>query len=191
MPESPVSGGFSVPPPGKGILSAAEMQDLVKEPLKKAAQILGGTVDGVAVDPPDTGQKVADRYKDEEPPMEVDQEDRRSYIRSLLAKEPFTKVYQLFGGALKLAFRTRSSAEADQVFLADLQDRLKVRLKLSLIGIEIVKDDRNAEPTTVEQLDDVAVSAVYDVFKSFEALCDELFRRANDPDFWTGTAGRT
>lgn len=185
MPESPVSSQkFSAAPPGKA-MTAEEMQAAMSSQLHKAAAALGGHVLGEEIDDPVQIKPVAP------PAMEVDDNDRKAYIRSLLAKEPFTKVYSLFGGILKVAFRTRKVSENDNVMRAysEPRERHLGYMRQSLIGIEIVQESK-VTPVTLDELEDVSYSAVCQAFKDFEKLSDELFRRANDPDFWTKTAGR-
>jgi len=185
MPESPVSGDkkFSSPPPGAKVLSASELQLLVDDPLRKASEILGGAVQGDSVNEP-TPEPVRQL-------IEVDEEDKRQYIRSLLAKEPFNKTYELFGGAMRLSFRTRTSEESAKVLAAKSTDKLRIRMLYSLVGIDLIQLTGSTQPAALSELDEIAESAVYAAFAEFEQLCDELFGRANDPDFWTRTAGRT
>ena len=189
MPESPVSGSgeFSAPPPGKKSLNADELKNLVDGPLSQAAKVLGGESESstapVVIEAPAVAEIEAE-------PFDVSDEDKKKYIRSLLGQEPFTKVYDLFGGTLKVAFRTRTSEEARQILAASAPARFDARVDRSLLAVELMSDQGPA-PVLLGTLDDVAASAVYAAFKDFELLCDELFRKANDPHFWTGIAGLT
>lgn len=191
MPESPVSGTFTEAPPGKKALTADELKTMMDATMQKAAAAIGGTVVGLE-DPPEVKQiKNA-------PLSPVDEEDKRRYIRSLLAKEKFSKIYTLFGGALEVGFQTRTVADNEKILDLPENKRYQARLLASLFGLQIGKNSAKS-PTTIArapeivttELDDVAFSAISQVFREFEDLCDELFRRANDPDFWTGTAGPT
>jgi hypothetical protein len=183
MPESPVSAGkFSEAPPAKAAMTADEMQSMISDKLQTAAKILGGTVAGQPSAAPEPAQE---RSEEAPVPLDVPVEDRKNYIRSLLAKEPFQKKYELFGGNLIVTFKTRKTVENELVSNQPEADRHKSKLVTSLVSL-MVGQTRSA----FDQLDDIASAAVYAVFGEFEELCEELFRRANDPDFWTGTAGR-
>jgi hypothetical protein len=188
MPTSPVSGQkFSEPPPGKKALTADEMQQMVSAPLEAAAQILGGTV----TKPGDVPETPAERMKEKYAGVEIPEDDKKAYIRSLLSKQAFKKTYSLFGGAIAVTFRTRTAKEADSLVLSQEQpvDKHRRRMQYSVDALSMVSDSK-PEPVELDSLDDVASSAVYEAFNRFEALCEEMFRRANDPDFWTRTAGR-
>jgi len=190
MPESPISGsrGFSAPPPGKKALTSEELSDIVSDPLESAAKVLGGTA---AATP---GEFKVDKKPEEveAEPFKVSQEDKQLYIRSLLGQEPFTKIYKLFGGVMKVVFRTRQSIEAQKILqIDDKKAKFKARFEISLLLIEVIINDGTTSELTLDKLDDIASSAVYASFKDFELLCDELFRKANDPDFWIGIAGLT
>jgi hypothetical protein len=194
MPESPVSAAkkpaFSQAPAAPKALSLEEMQGLVKKNMQKAASILGGTVDG---EPQVMDPKLLKSAQVEEGKQEifpVAEQDKQQYLRSLLAKEPFAKSYVLFGGALKVAFKSRRVAENEQILQEHehARDRHLAKMRQSLLGLELVRPGGAAQ-VSIDELEDVAYSAVCKNFSDFEDLCDELFKRANDPDFWTRTDG--
>lgn len=190
MPESPVSAAaqFSKAPEGKKVMTADEMQTMVHGKLQAAAQALGGRVVG-DVDTPEAAPQAEEKVP-EQPAYEVSDVIRQQYLRSLLSKEPFLRSYELFGGRVQVAFRTMKSKEAEAISQSSDGNKLKQRLETSLYTLDVGPDLTKLQPKTLDDLDDVAVSAVYNAFKDFELLCDELFRRANDTDFWTRTAGR-
>lgn len=187
MPESPVAQKFSAAPPGKTALTAAEMQAAVTQQFQQVAQVLGGQAVGT------DGVASAPVQAEKEEPFKINDDDKRSYLRSLLAKEPFTKLYSLFGGRLRVAFRTRKTSENETILKSspDLKERHKQRLACSVLGMTLGDIGKTMEPVTLGDLDDISHSATSAAFNEFEELCDELFRRANDPDFWTETAGLT
>lgn len=181
MPESPVSKAkaFSAAPEGKTSMTMEELKRSMDTQLQDAAAVLGAKV---ITEEPETQEAPVDT-------VPIDEEDKRRYIRSLLAKEQFIKSYDLFGGMLKATFRTRKVQEND-VILAQFLDKERFRARLACSTVSVTLG-ASKEPVSLDTLDDIAHAAVADSFKHFEELCDELFRRANDPDFWTGIAGRT
>lgn len=197
MPESPVSQKFSEAPEGKKALSAEEMKAAMAGKLQAAARAIGGRVIGEVGEiqeveaVKDPGAASNPEVEKPTPTYDVSPDIRQHYIRSLLSKEPFIRSYELFGGKLQVAFRTMKSKEADAILRSEATDKLQQRLMTCLYTLDVGADLSKMQPKTLDDLDDVAVSAVYNAFKDFELLCDELYRRANDPDFWTRTAGRT
>jgi hypothetical protein len=115
----------------------------------------------------------------------VSDEDKKRYIRSLLGKEKFIKTYSLFGGNLSVSFKTRTMLDSENLKTVEEKDRYRSKLGISLNAVL-----RGKEACELTELDDVAYSAVCKAFNDFEEMCDEMYRRANDPDFWTGTGGR-
>lgn len=190
MPTSPVSETkFSAVPEGRTAMSPEELQAAVNKQIQLAAKALGGTASNAE----STKQtEPTAEVQQPESVIEVDVEDRKRYIRSLLAKEPFTKTYMLFGDTLKAVFRTRKSAENESINTQsqDALSRHRARLAVSLSSLGLMNSG-SSSTVCLNELEDVAFSAVSAAFNEFELLCDELFRRANDPDFWTRTAGRS
>lgn len=188
MPESPVSSTkFSQAPAGKKALTQAELQAKMQADMTGAAEILGGKVTNA---PEGSAPVVQPPEEPKIPEFLVSDEDKRKYIRSLLSKEQFTKAYTLFGGMLRATFKTRKTADNEALSdIADSRVRHRHRLVSSLVSVNLAAGSGQMNPVRLEDLDDIAVSAIFQAFNEFESLCDELFRRAGDSDFWTETAG--
>ncbi len=173
----------------------------------KAAEILGGKV---------VDDKKAEKPKVEPLSQNITEEDKKSYIRSLLAKERFTKTFSIFGGSLSLTFQSRTVREkqmlaTDAVKLVmpdnEATQILKIILSLSKIVLSTGEKFQHTEEIGVTTIidnskyaaiskylndaSDIQYAAIIDVFEEFESICDELYRRATDTDFWTKTVGST
>jgi len=178
MPEIKSAGGFTAAPEAKP-LSPTELKKAFDTQMGKAAVALGGAL----INPEEPGKAPKVEYT-----FPVEDEDKKRYIRSLLGKENFIKTYSLFGGNLSVSFKTRTAKQAESLRDVDEKDRYKAKLMCSLNKTLIGKEE--LATNDLSPLDDVAYSAVCKAFNEFEELCDEMYRRANDPDFWTGTGGR-
>lgn len=75
---------------------------------KKAAEILNDIKAKV-----DEG--VAKVEADQKPKSTTTEADRYAFLRALVANKPFKKEYALFGGKMKVSFRTVTAAEAEAV----------------------------------------------------------------------------
>jgi hypothetical protein len=130
---------------------------------------------------------------------EVSDEERQMFLRTLLAKERFTKSYTLFGDYCTIVFQTRTVKENEQA-----QKRLHkmiwstVSLKFkggqTITGPSLIKQNGEFvqyETDVFETMNEVFYSALVQQFNDFEDLCDVLFQKANQPDFWIRTDGVT
>ena len=127
-------------------------------------------------------------------------DDKKKFIRSLLARKPFEKEYALFGGAIKVLFATRTTANNKWCVEQSFEKRAKMAKSIVHIKYEGGETRENVAFSEDIILDnwnlfdddaDVLYYAVHQAFDEFEQLCDLLFRNASSPDFWKGTAGRT
>jgi len=202
--------GFSKPPSGKE-LTGDGIKDLVEKgkpasapKMEDVAKVLGGTVDGTSA-PEETEVKVTI----EDPVVDgkvVDKDTQREYLRTLLAAEPFIKTYELFGGALVIKFKTRTTGENDMV---DMNIRDSAYKELIEVKSYAIVRERLRIVTSCEKLiigsteapavdfkyfndmDEPAFAAVRKAFRNFEDVCDVMFQRANDSNFWKGIVGAT
>jgi len=161
----------------------------VVDELKKAAEAIGGTVDDEVVD-----QQVEEEEQDDIPVA-----DKQAYIRSMLAKERFTKSYELFGGALHVTLQNRLVSENELIKTKeDLTGAYKLACSIKeivaetgdkyLVSADLVSGgDCSVDPLL--DMDDILYAALLRAFHEFEELCDILFRRASSPDFWIKIAG--
>lgn len=196
MPESP----FSTPPKAddtevfesENAAAADAMSDL-----KKAAEVLGGRVNGDAGDPA-TEERAGPELK-EQPDFGVSPEVKEAYIRSLLSGEPFKLGFSLFRDTVNVVFRSRTIRETklarraagmideagDGAYWACLLaysiDELTVG-DLRITRRQLVSED-GVDLTPLYALSDITYYAVLSKFREFEDMCDDLFRKADSPDF--------
>lgn len=169
-------------PPSGSSLGAAEMEELgndIVSTLDQAAEALGGVVEGAT-------KEVAYMSYEEEGP-EVDEADKKEYIRTLLAGEPFGKTYPLYAGKVEVAFRTRTVKENDAIYACQHppKEREKSQLLVSLLSVLVGGAPRECD----ESMDELLYAAIRESFREFEKLCDVMFTKANNPDFWMPTDG--
>jgi len=191
---------FSKPPAGSSFAGKDAVKEAdvpeeassVKNTLAEAAEILGGRV-----------APIIEPVVEEEPdPLEdIDVEDKRGYLRSILSKERFSKTYSLFGGVISVTFMTRLVKENKKI--KEDSEGLRDVYKLAYTIQSVVAEDRKFFTSTelvhdgeaninlILGLDDVLYAALLRAFNEFEKLCDILFKRANRPDFWIGIDGAT
>ena len=206
---------FSRPPSGEE-LSAEDVKELMsgkapKEPtsIEQVAEALGGEVLSKAVKTPEAAEDSrketdVDNTKRTD---KVDEDDRKEYLRTLLAGESFVKRYTIYGGNIHVTFKTRSVTTNDQVDIECMEQAyrplieakslpvVKERIRMCKTIIEIfIGGTAIRMPLTLESidnLDEVMFSGIRSVYREFEELCDILFEMANDPDFWNQTVGAT
>lgn len=171
MPVSPVKQDFATPVAG----SQQPLEDMQREfdtKMGKIAVALGGDVKTMT--PPS--------QEAEETVVELPDEDKKSYLRSLLALEPFQKVYTLFN-KVNVTFRTRSIAENEKLTALEREDATeayKQKFVTSLVSIYVNDKAVSIDDT---KKNDILYYALFKAFREFEDLCDELYRRAADPNF--------
>jgi hypothetical protein len=133
----------------------------------------------------------------------ISEELKREYIRSLLAGERFTQSTTLFGGTVHVTFRTRAvlenkitrkiadaSEEAGTKEHAKYLEELRLAYSLEVLTIgdktilldDVVQDDR-VNLNILYEMHDIVYYAILKEFRVFEAICDFLFNKANDPNF--------
>jgi len=182
----PAEEHFSKPPSGKEIngdgIKALMAGEATPPAIEDIAGALGGDVKAeqpvvAAVEPP----VVED--------VEVPVSDRREYLRTLLAGEPWIKSYELFGGAVVVAFNTRTVAENDKVrqtVTRSAVTRERAKMKASTTSVE--KDGKSAD-VDFDAMGEIMFASIRKAFRHFEDTCDVLFAKANDSNFWKETAG--
>ena len=168
--------------------------------LAGAAQALKGS----ALPPESVKDEDNASEEPEEDVLKVDIVDKKAYLRSMLAGERFTKTYELFGGADTVTFASRMVAENEHISLViekasfsypgekDLWSQ-RVRYLHARYG-ETAKCDtlegyRQVFTEKCGILSDTVYAAEFKSFMDFESICDKIYARANEPDFWKGTAG--
>jgi len=175
---------YSQPPKGSSFAGGENIETFNQ--VEQVAEEIGFTVEGKEAKPAE-----APAQKPEEEDT-ISEEDKRNYLRSLLGKERFVKEYTLFGGAVKVEFTTRTVLERNK--LKEMGDVIRQLHKLSYSLNSITLGDRctrNPDIDLIQDLDDIVYASILKVFNEFESLCEELFRRASSPDFWTLTDGAT
>jgi len=196
MPETeggvPV-GDFSKPPAGGKLLTQDDLTNMAddnKQIVGNVAEALGGRVVGEG----EVGKNIKPKSHDDDPELaDVSLEDRRQFIRTLLAGQQFQKQYEIFGGAVKLVFQTRRQEDNLRIkkeAKGDAVERERLRLKSSMVSA-VFPQGANAISNNVDAVSDILYSAVLKEFRKFEKLCDLLFKKADDPNFWTETGGHS
>ena len=207
---------FSKPPSGDE-LSAEDVKNLMSGPpqegkqaapdIEKVAKALGGTVTSAMPVVASDGRKESDVEDAAKRKAMVDEDDRKEYLRTLLAGQSFVKRYPIYGGNVHVTFKTRTVVENDEVDVECASPTLseliksktlpviKERLRMGKTVIELFVGDRAVKMPltlgTIADMDEVLFSAVRTAYREFEELCDILFEMANDPDFWNQTVGAT
>jgi len=183
--------GFTKPPSG-ALLSQEDLKQIAaknKEAVSEAAEALGGSVLGTA----EAGKHQRDASTHDEDPELVDVpiEDRRNFIRTMLAGDKFSKTYTIFGSAVKLTFATRTTAQNRDIAInaENPVDREQRRMQCSLAEAAYAYSGSAGFPSELDSMNDILYAAVLKEFRKFEALCDLLFKKADDPNFWTEIGG--
>jgi hypothetical protein len=205
---------FSKAPAGTSFMTAEDLKDFAGEQqgtMDKAAAALGGKVtkpvaQSEALEGVGVVNKVVDldsqpEEEEDEELVEIDVADRREFLRTLMAGEPFEKETQLFGGRLVVRFSTRTVQENREINAEvenlDGVEYLRMRQRARLIkSMKFLKLKTGQELVPAEDVaavldaqSDIVYSALLAAFREFEKICDVMFRKANDPDFWTETGG--
>ena len=135
------------------------------------------------------------------PEIEVAEEDKRAFVRSLLADRSFEKSYVLFGGPVGVTLVDRTTAETDKLFdwLDKVEDESAWSLEADRMCLastirEIKRPDgRNSFPPTddwkarleeLRKLPRPLYEALIETSRNFEALVNKMVEKARDPDFW-------
>lgn len=145
-------------------------------------------------------QEPAEPEKPKEP--EVAEEDKRAFVRSILADRTFEKVYSLFGGQVEAVFVDRTSEETDLLFaqLESTEDDQKWAAQADLLCLgstlrELKRTNgRNTFPPTQDfaarcadlkkTLSRPLYEALLETARDFEALMNLLISKARTSDFW-------
>jgi hypothetical protein len=204
----PVVGGESNEPQ---LLSVEELEDKMHADLEMAAQAIGGTATFGNGQKSVTQQAVEgaeeEEYTEPMPEVLVAEEDKREFLRTLLAGERFKKTYRLFGDAIQVTFQTRTVKENRLVQAVGSNRTEKERkymvcslatlsffdndgtLKHVIEGAKAISETRIDDLQLVGLLSDIVYYAVLKQYREFEKVCDAMWKRANDRPFWTGTDG--
>lgn len=172
------------------------------EERRKAQMFVPGTAVG-----PDVAEQSSAPDTPPEPPKpkepEVPEEDKRAFVRSILANRVFEKVYPLFGGQIEVTFVDRTTAETDKVFerlgKVNLLDEDGWSAEADMLCLcstlrEIKQaDGRNSFPPTddyetrkadVKKLPRPLYEALVGASRDFEELINHLIAKARASDFW-------
>jgi len=168
------------------------------EERRKAKEAREGQV-FVPEDQPEPGES----YKEPEkkPEIEVDEADKRAFVRSILGDKAFEKLYALFGGEVEVTFVDRTSEEMDRILaqLEKIEDETKwsqeadVACLCSSLREIKSKEGRKSYPPT-DKMDDRAAElkklprplweTLLDTSRNFETLVNHMIEKSRDPDFW-------
>ena len=144
----------------------------------------------------------AEPPKPKEP--EIPEEDKRAFVRSILANRVFEKVYPLFGGQIEVTFVDRTTAETDKVFerlgkLGDKDDNewsSEADMLCLCSTLREIKqsdgrnsfpptDDYEARKTDIKKLPRPLYEALVGASRDFEELINHLIAKARASDFWS------
>ena len=147
----------------------------------------------------------------------VDQDQVREYLRSVMSGTPFAKMYELYGGEIKLWFKALNNEEVDRFNtlayrMSPVIDELSIRdamLKLKILYyLEAVeargKKDEFEPPKTLAEVDDIGAEftrrfgeypelitrAMAQSLFLFEELQRMVTEAAFDENFWKGAGLR-
>jgi hypothetical protein len=133
--------------------------------------------------------------------IEIAEEDKRAFVRSLLADRSFEKPYLLFGGQVEVVLVDRTTVETDKLFdqLDKIEDESVWSLEADRMCLastlrEIKRPDgRSSFPPTddwhgrwgeLRKLPRPLYEALIETSRNFEALVNQMVLKARDPDFW-------
>lgn len=158
---------------------------------------------------PRCGLNLKEKYE-----IEPTREDIEEFLKCVISGNVYTKQYDLFGGRLKVELRTRLGTEESLIkkalmeFFRESQGISETevyselaRYTLAVSLCRYAGKDYPALPLTDSAAFKEAVKARIDTLPSqvqgflktllqqFNVLTDKLTARAQDPSFWTGTAG--
>lgn len=194
MPESP----FSNPPTAEDAAfeTPEDAAGDAMDTLRKAADALNGHVEG---DHRTTLQKKPSAQMKEQPDFGVTPDVKEAYVRSLLSGEPFKAGFELFRGNVSITFRSRTIRETKWArraaeLMTEPGDGARWACLLAYSIDEVVIGDTRVDRaqlvsndgvdlTTLYDLPDVVYYAILSKFREFEDMCDDLFRKADSPDF--------
>lgn len=194
MPDSKT--GFSKPAQNTDMVDPVFEQmkkdDPVEQKFLDAVDAMSGTVEGDAradiVEP-----------EQEEVKLDVSDEDKRNFIRSVLGSKPFAKEYKLFGDTIVIVFRTRTVSENAKLNSESVRDETWEMKKLAatIDNFKIGSDptqalngmDEAQLNTVFGSMAAITYSSIVKAYRSFEGLCDAIFEASLRADFWEGIAG--
>ena len=149
-------------------------------------------------------------YDANEQKIEVSDEDRREYHRALMGMRPFTKLFKLWGGDLRIKMTSLSGTDTDalnsklrSIRSDDSAEILEtsVKLKLLLLCSEITTTETDVKidrPEDMDNLDihkafseqfnmpEVVIRVLSGVFAEFEILVSALTMEGFDENFYKG-----
>jgi hypothetical protein len=138
---------------------------------------------------------------EKKPEIEVAEEDKRAFVRSLLADRSFEKCYLLFGGQVEVVLVDRTTVETDRLFdwLDKIEDESAWSLEADRMCLastlrEIKRpdgrtgflptDDWMTRLEELRKLPRPLYEALIETSRNFEALVNQMVLKARDPDFW-------
>jgi hypothetical protein len=164
-----------------------------------------------AGDAPERKMFVPGQAEEEQPPepesapakpeIEVDEADKRAFVRSILGDKTFEKVYPLFGGEVEVTFVDRTSAQMEQLLLTldsvanDATWAKEADIGALCSSLREIKtkegrksflptDDYAARKQELDKLPRPLYEALLDTSRNFETLINHMIEKARDSDFW-------
>lgn len=140
-----------------------------------------------------------------EPEFTEDQKER--FLEATLSDSPFKESIELFGGRMRVTFRTRSEPESREIlkvaseageggFLTLFQAELsRLHMAFALVSIESKGEIREYDEGTLEerlkriQFGYSRYRILEEEMRKFDALVEFFSRKATSPDFWQTADG--
>jgi len=149
-------------------------------------------------------------YNATEKKIEVKEDDRREYYRSLMGLRPFIKICELWNGDLQITFTTLSPEETDtinrRIRSLDVGEagemlELSMKIKVMVMCRRVVTTEQTLDIVPPEDMDAVDINtqfakmfpvpeqmirAISRAFTEFEMVCDILNLEGFDENFYKG-----
>jgi len=154
---------------------------------------------------PRCGFSLKEKYE-----VEPTRDDIEEFLKCVLAGTVYTKEFSLFGGKLKVKLRTRTGAEEDAIkkaiveFFKESQGASETEVlgeiqKYTLAASLCAYNGKEYPSISTETFKAAATERISTIpaqiqgflrttLQQFNVLTDRLTARAQDPNFWTGTA---
>jgi hypothetical protein len=170
----------------------------VRKEFKKEDELLPEPVEEVAPTPIGVAQDIPEEAG---PILEIAEEDKRSFVRSILGGRPFSKTYILFD-VVKATFidrtpdktismyeQAKAEANFDSPEWSAVFNRYYLASTLTTLTIDnkaeqMDTDNLKAKIVRLKELPRPLYLALLDAAENFERLVDVLVDKAQDRDFW-------